>query len=310
MPDLTNLKTSCHDTKNIASHDKMRKPEWLKIKKGEMRDIIEVEKMLLANQLHTVCREANCPNRMECYGNKTATFLIMGPNCTRGCRFCNVTKEAPLCLDSEEPARVAQAVVELGLKHAVVTSVTRDDLADGGSSHFVDVIRAIREASPGTSVEVLIPDLRGNWDALEVIMNERPDILNHNVETIERLYPEIRPEAVYTRSLELLKRAKAMQPDILTKSGLMLGLGETEEEVLKLLSDLRAHEVDLVTIGQYLPPSAEHYPVKEYVHPEVFELLSKKGMAMGFQDVSSGPLVRSSYNAGKVYDQIQDQGRA
>lgn len=309
MPDLTNLKTSCHDQKNSAPHDKMRKPEWLKIKKGEMRDIREVEKMLAANQLHTVCREANCPNRMECYGNKTATFLIMGPNCTRGCRFCNVTKEAPLCLDTEEPTRVAAAVVELGLKHAVVTSVTRDDLEDGGASHFVAVIRAIREASPGTSVEVLIPDLRGNWDALEVIMNERPDILNHNVETIERLYPEIRPEAVYTRSLELLKRAKTMQADILTKSGLMLGLGETEEEVLKLLKDLRAHEVDLVTIGQYLPPSAEHYPVKEYVHPEMFELLAQKGMALGFQDVSSGPLVRSSYNAGKVYDQIQDQGR-
>lgn len=309
MPDLTNLKTSCHDQKNSAPHDKIRKPEWLKIKKGEMRDIREVEKMLAANQLHTVCREANCPNRMECYGNKTATFLIMGPNCTRGCRFCNVTKEAPLCLDTEEPTRVAAAVVELGLKHAVVTSVTRDDLEDGGASHFVAVIRAIREASPGTSVEVLIPDLRGNWDALEVIMNERPDILNHNVETIERLYPEIRPEAVYTRSLELLKRAKTMQADILTKSGLMLGLGETEEEVLKLLKDLRAHEVDLVTIGQYLPPSAEHYPVKEYVHPEMFELLAQKGMALGFQDVSSGPLVRSSYNAGKVYDQIQDQGR-
>lgn len=299
MPDLTNLKTS------LNQHDRIRKPDWLKIKKGETRDIRDVEKMLAANQLHTVCREANCPNRMECYGNKTATFLIMGPNCTRGCRFCNVTKETPLCLDPQEPARVAAAVVELGLKHAVVTSVTRDDLEDGGAAHFVAVIRAIREASPETSVEVLIPDLRGNWEALEVIMNEKPDILNHNVETIERLYPEIRPEAVYERSLELLSRAKAMEPGILTKSGLMLGLGETEEEVVKLLKDLRAHEVDLVTIGQYLPPSAEHYPVKEYVHPEVFESLAKQGMAMGFQDVSSGPLVRSSYNAGKVYEQIQ-----
>lgn len=302
MPDLNNLKPA-----NKAHQDNIRKPDWLKIKKGEMREIRDVEKMLAANQLHTVCREANCPNRMECYGNKTATFLIMGPNCTRGCRFCNVTKEAPLCLDPQEPVRVAAAVVELGLKHAVVTSVTRDDLEDGGASHFVAVIRAIREASPGTSVEVLIPDLRGNWEALETIMNEKPDILNHNIETIERLYPEIRPEAVYTRSLELLSRAKAMQPHILTKSGLMLGLGETEEEVLKLLGDLRAHQVDLVTIGQYLPPSAEHYPVKEYVHPDVFESLSKQGMALGFQDVSSGPLVRSSYNAGKVYDQIQEQ---
>jgi lipoic acid synthetase len=302
MPDLNNLKPA-----NKAHQDNIRKPDWLKIKKGEMREIRDVEKMLAANQLHTVCREANCPNRMECYGNKTATFLIMGPNCTRGCRFCNVTKEAPLCLDPQEPVRVAAAVVELGLKHAVVTSVTRDDLEDGGASHFVAVIRAIREASPGTSVEVLIPDLRGNWEALETIMNEKPDILNHNIETIERLYPEIRPEAVYTRSLELLSRAKAMQPHILTKSGLMLGLGETEEEVLKLLGDLRVHQVDLVTIGQYLPPSAEHYPVKEYVHPDVFESLSKQGMALGFQDVSSGPLVRSSYNAGKVYDQIQEQ---
>jgi lipoic acid synthetase len=302
MPDLNNLKPA-----NKAHQDNIRKPDWLKIKKGEMREIRDVEKMLAANQLHTVCREANCPNRMECYGNKTATFLIMGPNCTRGCRFCNVTKEAPLCLDPQEPVRVAAAVVELGLKHAVVTSVTRDDLEDGGASHFVAVIRAIREASPGTSVEVLIPDLRGNWEALETIMNEKPDILNNNIETIERLYPEIRPEAVYTRSLELLSRAKAMQPHILTKSGLMLGLGETEEEVLKLLGDLRVHQVDLVTIGQYLPPSAEHYPVKEYVHPDVFESLSKQGMALGFQDVSSGPLVRSSYNAGKVYDQIQEQ---
>lgn len=307
MPDLSNIKKHCHDDSSLSS-EKMRKPEWLKIKKGEMRDIREVERMLAANQLHTVCREANCPNRMECFGNKTATFLIMGPNCTRGCRFCNVTKEAPLCLDPDEPANVAKAVVELGLRHAVVTSVTRDDLADGGAAHFVAVIQAIREASPGTSVEVLIPDLRGNWEALEVIMNAHPDILNHNVETIERLYPEIRPEAEYARSLELLKRAKTMQPDILTKSGLMLGLGETEEEVLKLLKDLRAHEVDLVTIGQYLPPSAAHYPVKEYVHPEVFESYAAKGMAMGFQDVSSGPLVRSSYNAGKVYDQIQAQG--
>lgn len=307
MPDLSNIKKHCHDDSSLSS-EKMRKPEWLKIKKGEMRDIREVERMLAANQLHTVCREANCPNRMECFGNKTATFLIMGPNCTRGCRFCNVTKEAPLCLDPDEPANVAKAVVELGLRHAVVTSVTRDDLADGGAAHFVAVIQAIREASPGTSVEVLIPDLRGNWEALEVIMNAHPDILNHNVETIERLYPEIRPEAEYARSLELLKRAKTMLPDILTKSGLMLGLGETEEEVLKLLKDLRAHEVDLVTIGQYLPPSAAHYPVKEYVHPEVFESLAAKGMAMGFQDVSSGPLVRSSYNAGKVYDQIQAQG--
>jgi lipoic acid synthetase len=302
MPDLNNLKPA-----NKGHQDNIRKPDWLKIKKGEMREIRDVEKMLAANQLHTVCREANCPNRMECYGNKTATFLIMGPNCTRGCRFCNVTKEAPLCLDPQEPVRVAAAVVELGLKHAVVTSVTRDDLEDGGASHFVAVIRAIREASPVTSVEVLIPDLRGNWEALETIMNEKPDILNHNIETIERLYPEIRPEAVYTRSLELLSRAKAMQPHILTKSGLMLGLGETEEEVLKLLGDLRAHQVDLVTIGQYLPPSAEHYPVKEYVHPDVFESLSRQGMALGFQDVSSGPLVRSSYNAGKVYDQIQEQ---
>ena len=307
MPDLSNIKKHCHDDSSLPS-EKMRKPEWLKIKKGETRDIREVERMLAANQLHTVCREANCPNRMECFGNKTATFLIMGPNCTRGCRFCNVTKEAPLCLDPDEPANVAKAVVELGLRHAVVTSVTRDDLADGGAAHFVAVIRAIREASPGTSVEVLIPDLKGNWEALEVIMNAHPDILNHNVETIERLYPEIRPEAEYARSLELLKRAKTMQPDILTKSGLMLGLGETEEEVLSLLKDLRAHEVDLVTIGQYLPPSAAHYPVKEYVHPEVFESLAAKGMAMGFQDVSSGPLVRSSYNAGKVYDQIQAQG--
>jgi lipoic acid synthetase len=286
------------------SQKHQKKPDWLKIKKGEMRDIRGVEKMLEERQLHTVCREANCPNRMECYGNKTATFLIMGPNCTRGCRFCNVTKENPTCLDPEEPSRVAEAVVELGLKHAVVTSVTRDDLEDGGASHFVAVIRAIRAASPGTSVEVLIPDLSGNWNALETLLNEKPDILNHNVETIERLYAEIRPEAVYARSLELLKRAKALRPEILTKSGLMLGFGETQEEVAKLLEDLRANDVDLVTIGQYLAPSDQHQPVREYVRPEVFEYLARWGMKLGFQDVSSGPLVRSSYNAGKIYDQI------
>lgn len=281
-----------------------RKPEWLKVKKGDMREIRGVEKMLEARQLHTVCKEANCPNRMECYGNKTATFLIMGPNCTRGCRFCNVTKENPIKLDPEEPSRVAEAVVELDLKHAVITSVTRDDLEDGGAAHFVAVIRAIRHASPGTSVEVLIPDLRGNWNALETILNEKPDILNHNVETIERLYAEIRPEAVYGRSLELLRRSKELYPEILTKSGLMLGFGESEEEVVALLKDLRASHVDLVTIGQYLAPSELHQPVREYVSPEVFESLAIKGLAIGFTDVSSGPLVRSSYNAGKIYDQI------
>ena len=274
-----------------------RKPDWLKIKALGGRNRTGVEDLLARLSLHTVCQEANCPNLMECYGRKTATFLILGPECTRNCTFCAVGKGAPLPPETGEPERVAQAVAELGLRHAVITSVTRDDLPDGGAGQFARVIQALRTACPETSVEVLIPDFAGNREALAAVVAAGPDILNHNVETVPRLYPEVRPMADYQRSLELLAAAKEMSPGLLTKSGIMVGLGETREEVLALFSDLVRAGCAMLTVGQYLAPSSAHHPVVEYVHPDIFEAYRLAALDAGFVHVSSGPLVRSSYLA-------------
>ena len=258
--------------------------------------------MLKKLNLNTVCQEANCPNLMECFSNKTATFMILGRECTRNCTFCTVSKNSPMTVDDQEPSNVAEGVKKLGLKHVVITSVTRDDLPDGGANHFVEVIKAVRETSPNTAIEVLIPDFKGDKDALMKVVDAKPKVINHNIETIKRLYPEVRAMAEYERSLELLKMVKEMDPSIFSKSGLMVGLGETKEEVFELLADLRKHECDIVTIGQYLAPSKKHHPVIEYVTPEVFEIYKKKAEELGFQFVASGPLVRSSYHAGEAFN--------
>lgn len=281
-----------------------RKPEWLKIKALGGQNRTGVEDLLSRLSLNTVCREAACPNLMECYSRKTATFLILGAYCTRNCTFCAVDKGAPLPPDEGEPARVAEGVRTLGLRHAVITSVTRDDLPDGGAGQFVRVLHALRDACPDTTVEVLIPDFNGDPEALAAVVAAGPDILNHNLETVPRLYPEVRPMADYRRSLDLLARAKALDPDLLTKSGIMVGLGETREEVLALFSDLVRTGCDMLTVGQYLAPSRNHHPVVEYVHPDAFDDYRRAALDAGFAHVSSGPLVRSSYLA----DQSAAQG--
>lgn len=274
-----------------------RKPEWLKVKLHTNDNYRELKQMMRSKTLHTVCEEARCPNIFECWANRTATFMILGDICTRACRFCAVKTGRPTELDLQEPERVAEAVSQMGVKHAVVTSVARDDLLDGGASIFAETIRAIRKRNPLTSVEVLIPDFMGNWDALKVVMDARPDILNHNIETVARLSDRVRSKAKYPRSLELLKRAKQMQPDIPTKSSIMVGVGETYDEVLEAMKDLRAHNVDIVTIGQYLQPTKKHLKIERYCTPEEFASWKEAGIAMGFSHVESGPLVRSSYRA-------------
>jgi lipoic acid synthetase len=257
-----------------------------------------VKTLLRDNALHTVCEEASCPNIGECFSKGTATFMIMGHKCTRRCPFCDVAHGSPDPLDETEPAHLADAVATLGLKYVVITSVDRDDLPDRGAGHFVACIRAVRERSPATTVEVLVPDFRHRIDvALEILAAAPPDVFNHNIETVPRLYAAARPGADYAGSLELLKRCKALLPDLPTKSGLMLGLGETDDEVLAVMADLRAHDVDMLTIGQYLAPSQHHLPVRRYVPPETFAELAARGRDMGFANVASGPLVRSSYHA-------------
>ncbi len=274
-----------------------QKPEWLKIQMIDPAKRARMTDLLKQLNLHTVCEEANCPNRMECFGRGTATFMILGSVCTRNCAFCAVTKGKPQPIDPGEPESVAQAVKNLGLRHAVITTVTRDDLSDGGVGVFAEVIRQIRAVSPQTTVEVLISDLRGDWNALKIIAGAGPEILGHNVETIPRLYPEVRPKAVYSRSLELLARAKELCPGAMTKSGVMVGLGETHAEVLEVFGDLRKAGCDILTVGQYLAPSTRHHPVAAYVTPEEFGRYEEEGYRMGFRFVASGPLVRSSYHA-------------
>lgn len=273
------------------------KPEWLRIRSQNSSQLKEVEVMLKRLNLNTVCHEAGCPNKAVCFNSKTATFIILGRLCTRNCSFCNIEKGKPMgAIDVDEPQHVAVAVKELGLKHAVITSVTRDDLEDGGATHFAQVIDKIRENCDAT-VEVLIPDFRGNWRALETVVNKRPEVINHNVETIPRLYSNVRPLADYKRSLNLLRKVKELDDRIFTKSGLMVGLGEKPSEIIKVFEDLRNVGCDFLTVGQYLSPSNKHYPIQEYVTPEQFEIYKGEALKKGFIHVECGPLVRSSYQA-------------
>jgi len=260
--------------------------------------------MMLGQSLHTVCEEAQYPNLFECGEGGTATFMILGDICTRACGFCAVKSGKPTELDWAEPARVAEAVKAMGLKHAVITSVTRDDLINGGAEIFHNTIKAIREVSPDTSIEVLIPDYQGNWDALKITMDAKPEILNHNMETVPRMYAWVRPKAVYEQSLELLRRAKEMDPGVLTKTGIMVGLGETLEEIEQVMRDIHAAGVDIMTIGQYLRPSVKHLPVEKYYTPEEFQDLKRMGEAIGIPHVESGPLVRSSYHAREQFEKL------
>lgn len=281
------------------------KPEWLRRKLPDPEALNRMRSLLQRHGLNTVCQGALCPNQGECFGQGTATFLILGKTCTRNCTFCAIpTEERPPAPDPDEPRRVARAAAELGLKHAVITSVTRDDLEDGGASHFARTVRALRDVNPEITVEVLIPDFQGSGEALKIVMDSEPDILNHNLETVPRLYPEVRPQAVYSRSLELLKRAKEMAPAKLTKSGLMLGMGEEKVEILGVMADLRQVSCDLLTLGQYLRPSGKHHPVARYVTPEEFEELRVEGEKMGFKAVFSAPLVRSSFHAAEIFKKI------
>jgi len=280
-----------------ALRERSRKPAWLKVPFPGGSQYLRLKGLLRASGLHTVCEEARCPNIGECFQNGTATFLILGDVCTRACAFCAVTSGRPTGLDLAEPLEVAQAASRLGLRHAVVTSVARDDLPDGGASSFAATIRAIRRLSPDTSVEVLIPDFQGSREALAAVMAAAPDILNHNVETMPRLYRRVRLRAVYRRSLELLAQAREMDGDVITKSGLMVGLGEEHEELLAVMADLVATGCDVLTIGQYLQPTPRHRPVARYYHPDEFVELARAGRRLGFRHVEAGPLVRSSYHA-------------
>ncbi|MDI3327052.1 MAG: lipoyl synthase [Alicyclobacillaceae bacterium] len=281
----------------IATGRPLRRPEWLKIQLHTDENFRELKSLMRNRTLHTVCEEARCPNLYECWSNRTATFMILGRVCTRACRFCAVASGRPTELDLEEPARVAEAVEQMGLRHAVVTSVARDDLEDGGASIFAATIRAIRERVPGCSVEVLVPDFQGREASLRTVLDARPDILNHNIETVRRLSDRVRSKAKYGRSLWLLARSKELAPDIPTKSGMMVGVGETWEEILETMDDLRAAGCDILTVGQYLQPTRKHMPVARYYTPEEFDRLKEEGLRRGFRHVESGPLVRSSYHA-------------
>ncbi len=272
-----------------------RRPDWLKVRLPSGKNYSDVLKLMRTSQLHTVCEEAHCPNLAECWNHRTATFMILGEICTRTCGFCNVKSGIPRKVDWEEPRRVAESVKELGLRHAVITSVDRDDLPDCGASVYSETVRLIRELNPTCTVEILIPDFKGDVSAFEKIMENPPDILNHNLETVERLYHAVRPQAKYKRSLELLRWFK--EQGLRTKSGIMVGIGETTEEVLDLMRDLREYSCDILTIGQYLQPTKEHLPVARYVDLDEFEMYKKEGLRLGFRAVESGPLVRSSYHA-------------
>ncbi|WP_338669983.1 lipoyl synthase [Pseudodesulfovibrio methanolicus] len=275
----------------------LRIPPWLRIKLPSNENFTNTSELIGDLHLNTVCQSAKCPNKWECFSKNVATFLIMGAICTRNCAFCNIASGDMEPLDPTEPARVAEAARRLQLKHVVITSVTRDDLPDGGSAHFAACIRAVREAMPECTVEVLIPDFQGDEPALGAVLDARPNVLNHNLETVPVLYAAIRPQADYRQSLTLLENAKRMRPDIPTKSGIMVGLGETDEQIMTVLDDLAAIDCDIVTIGQYMQPSRQHPMVKRYVEPEVFEMYAEEGKKRGIRHMFSAPLVRSSYNA-------------
>ena len=280
---------------------KERLPPWFKQKPADPRVMVPMEKLLDGLSLHTICESALCPNIGECFSRKTATFLILGDVCTRRCSFCAVKKGQPLPVDGKEPQHLLEAVEKLNLSYVVVTSVTRDDLSDGGASQFVKTINMLHQKRKGVVVEVLVPDFLGSAESLRAIVEARPDVLNHNVETVPRLYSEVRPEADYSRSLKLLSMAKKLNPDIVTKSGLMLGLGETKEEVVKVMEDLRGVNCDLLTIGQYLQPSPGHYPVVRFISPEEFSQYEDIGRDIGFVEVAFAPLVRSSFKTAELY---------
>ncbi len=277
----------------------LRKPDWIRVKAGSPTTrFYEIKDILRSHKLHTVCEEASCPNIGECFGKGTATFMIMGDKCTRRCTFCDVAHGRPEPLDHDEPINLAKTIAALKLKYVVITSVDRDDLRDGGAQHFVDCIRAVRERAPATKIEVLVPDFRGRLDrALEILEAAPPDVMNHNLETVPRLYKVARPGSDFAHSLKLLQEFKRRVPGVPTKSGLMLGLGETDDEILQVLRDLRAHDVDMLTLGQYLAPSAAHFPVQRYVHPDTFAVFEREALALGFSHAACGPLVRSSYYA-------------
>ena len=275
-----------------------RKPEWIRMKVPDSKRYQEIKSILRENKLHTVCEEASCPNIGECFSGGTATFMILGDICTRRCPFCDVAHGKPLPPDANEPENLARTIAQLQLKYVVITSVDRDDLKDGGAQHFVDCIKAVRTYSPEIKIEILVPDFRGRLDvAMQILRNAPPDVMNHNLETVPRLYKQARPGSDYQNSLNLLKIFSEMYPHIPAKSGLMLGLGETDEEILEVMRDLRAHNVSMLTLGQYLQPSVHHHPVMRYVEPAIFDDLQQKAEAMGFNNTASGPMVRSSYHA-------------
>ena len=283
----------------------LRKPDWIRVRASFSPRFAEIKKILREHNLHTVCEEASCPNIGECFGKGTATFMIMGDICTRRCPFCDVGHGRPLPLDAAEPGNLAKTIAALGLKYVVITSVDRDDLRDGGAQHFVDCIRAVRERSPATQIEVLVPDFRGRMErALAILEAAPPDVMNHNLETVPRLYRQARPGSDYAHSLALLREFKARAPGVPTKSGLMVGLGETDDEILAVMRDMRAHGIDMLTIGQYLQPTAGHLPVQRYVHPDVFATYGREAERMGFRHAAVGALVRSSYHADRQAEEV------
>jgi lipoic acid synthetase len=291
-------KTARNPIKIVPLQERLRKPQWIRVKSGSGQGYHDVKRMLREHNLHTVCEEASCPNIGECFGKGTATFMILGDVCTRRCPFCDVAHGKPLPPDENEPAQLAKSIGLLKLRYVVITSVDRDDLRDGGAKHFADCLTAIRASSPNTRLETLVPDFRGRLEAaLDALAVSLPDVLNHNLETVPRLYQLARPGADYAHSLKLLKEFKARFPQVTTKSGLMLGLGETDEEVLQVMRDLRAHDVEMLTLGQYLQPSDGHLPVLRYVHPDTFAMFEREAKAMGFSHAACGPMVRSSYFA-------------
>ena len=301
-------KTARIPIKVVPLETKLKKPEWIRAKLPSGGQFMEIKRILREQKLHTVCEEASCPNIGECFSKGTATFMIMGDICTRRCPFCDVGHGRPNPLDPEEPKHLAETVAALKLKYVVITSVDRDDLRDGGAGHFADCIKAIRELSPSTQIEVLVPDFRGRLDiALEILAETAPDVMNHNLETAPRLYKQARPGADYKHSLELLKRYKAMRPDVATKSGIMVGLGEEDGEVREVMRDMREHDIDMITIGQYLQPTDGHLPVLRYVSPQMFKTFETEALDMGFKHAAVGAMVRSSYHAD---EQAKDAGFA
>jgi lipoic acid synthetase len=289
----------------VVPAEALKKPDWIRVRAGGSPRFYEIKRILREHNLHTVCEEASCPNIGECFGKGTATFMIMGDICTRRCPFCDVGHGRPLPLDVDEAANLAKTIAALKLKYVVITSVDRDDLRDGGAQHFVDCIRAVREHSPRTQIEVLVPDFRGRLDrALEILVAAPPDVMNHNLESVPRLYKHVRPGSDYAHSLRLLREFKARVPNVPTKSGLMVGLGETDDEIREVMRDMRAHDVDMITIGQYLQPSKNHLPVLRYVHPDTFAAFGREAYALGFRHAAVGALVRSSYHADKQAEEV------